>query len=164
MIPCNTCGTGELKRKKKYRMSPVVVLIGYIILLPSILGMAIGGLTLAATGEVTVEAIEETRVDAENRLQRAGIPPALITKVVDSQAITAADRAGLSQEQLRILDEVDLQVVASNAGTGIGAAMAGGFSVFLILSSFVGGLLGWLLVMKKKVLQCTSCQAVVAAS
>lgn len=39
----------------------------------------------------------------------------------------------------------------------------GGISVFLGMMSFVGGLLGWLLVMKKKVLQCTKCGVTVAA-
>lgn len=151
-------------RKKKYRLSPVVVLIGYIILIPSLLGIALGGLTFAGVGTVTAEGFEATRVDAERELEQAGIPAALVAKVVDSQVITAEDRVGLSDEQLRILDEVDIQVMASKAGVGIGTALAGGFSIMLMLISFVSGLLGWLLVMKKKILQCTNCQAVVAAS
>jgi hypothetical protein len=44
----------------------------------------------------------------------------------------------------------------------------GGISVIVsilgIVGSFVGGLLGWILIMKKTVLQCTNCQAVVNAS
>jgi hypothetical protein len=42
--------------------------------------------------------------------------------------------------------------------------IAGGFSLFIIITSFIGGRLGWLLVMKKTVLRCPHCQAVVAAS
>jgi len=38
------------------------------------------------------------------------------------------------------------------------------FAVVLGISSFVGGLLGWLLVMRKRVLQCNVCSAVVNAS
>jgi hypothetical protein len=45
-------------------------------------------------------------------------------------------------------------------------AMGVGICAFLILSSVVGGLLGWLLTMKKLVLKCTNrvCGATVAAS
>jgi hypothetical protein len=42
--------------------------------------------------------------------------------------------------------------------------MAGGILVFFALAAFVGGLLGWLLIMKKKVLICPHCSAVVPAS
>ena len=42
--------------------------------------------------------------------------------------------------------------------------MAGGLSACFGISCLVGGLLGWLLVMKKKVLQCKNCGAVIAAS
>ncbi len=44
------------------------------------------------------------------------------------------------------------------------SAMVSGILVFFALAAFVGGLLGWLLIMKKKVLICTHCSAVVPAS
>lgn len=42
--------------------------------------------------------------------------------------------------------------------------LGGGFAIFCAIASFVGGLLGWLLVMKKRVLQCSVCRATVSAS
>lgn len=39
-----------------------------------------------------------------------------------------------------------------------------GFAIVLGITSLVAGLLGWLLVMKKHVLQCSVCKAVVNAS
>jgi len=48
-------------------------------------------------------------------------------------------------------------------GAGAGGFLAGGASVCFGVSAFVGGLVGWLLVMKK-ILQCNCCGAVVAAS
>jgi hypothetical protein len=45
-----------------------------------------------------------------------------------------------------------------------GSAMFSGILIFFALAAFVGGLLGWLLIMKKKVLCCTHCSAVVPAS
>jgi hypothetical protein len=52
------------------------------------------------------------------------------------------------------------------ADTGPGAwvrIIGGGFAVFWWVAFFVGGLLGWLLVMRKNVLQCSLCRAVVNA-
>jgi len=45
-----------------------------------------------------------------------------------------------------------------------GSAIASSILIFFALAAFVGGLLGWLLIMKKKVLCCTHCSAVVPAS
>ncbi len=42
--------------------------------------------------------------------------------------------------------------------------IGGGFAIILGVTSFVAGLLGWLLVMKKRVLQCSVCEATVNAS
>jgi hypothetical protein len=57
------------------------------------------------------------------------------------------------------------QSAAPNKGVAVLATMVGsGFFLFLIVISFVGGVFGWLLIMKKKVLRCTHCGAVVTAS
>jgi len=48
-------------------------------------------------------------------------------------------------------------------GAGV-AVIGGGFAIFTGLVCFIGGLVGWLLVMKKRVLQCSVCSAVVNAS
>jgi hypothetical protein len=45
-INCNLCGHGVMRKRKVYRMSAVVVVIGYIILLPSVACMMIGALVL----------------------------------------------------------------------------------------------------------------------
>ena len=85
-----------------YRMSGVVVVIGYIFLIPSVLGMLVNACLFVAM----------------------------------SRSISTSPAGG----------------------------MMGGAFLFLIFLSFVGGLLGWLLVMKKSVLKCTHCGAVVATS
>jgi hypothetical protein len=50
------------------------------------------------------------------------------------------------------------------AATSLARFFGVSFSVVMGISSFVGGLLGWLLVMRKRVLQCDVCGAVVNAS
>ena len=60
--------------------------------------------------------------------------------------------------------------VSANAGHATdtayqaGVAIGVGFAIFCGVASFVGGLIGWLLVMKKRVLQCSVCGAIVNAS
>ena len=100
-LPCKTCGIGPLRLEKRYRMSGPVVVIGYIFLIPSILGIIFSVLIVF----------------------------------------------GMANE--------------TDAGA---SAIAGGIGIFLAVAFFVGGLLGWLLVMKKKILCCPNCSAVVPAS
>lgn len=98
---CQTCGGGPLRLEKVYRMSTPVVVIGYIILVPSLLwviGCVISMFSLASQP---------------------------------------------SSE---------------------GSSLATGMAFFLAVAGFVGGLLGWLLIMKKKVLRCMQCSATVQAS
>ena len=54
---------------------------------------------------------------------------------------------------------------SSTAGTHSHmSAFLAGFALLFGIGSFIGGLLGWLLVMKKNILQCHQCGAVVNAS
>jgi hypothetical protein len=104
-VACKVCDRGALVPKKLYRMSRPVVAIGFILLIPCILGMLVAAFFAAA--------------------------------------LVAPDAIGV-----RIYEP------------GLIMTIAIGFGV----SSFVGGLLGWLLVMKKNVLQCSVCGATVNAS
>jgi hypothetical protein len=49
-------------------------------------------------------------------------------------------------------------------GASVNNDIAAGVALVFGVASFVGGLLGWLLVMKRRVLQCSVCGAVVNAS
>ena len=104
---CKVCDRGVLVPKKIFRMSWPVVAIGYILLIPSVLGMLLSVLFLIA--------------------------------------VTWSAASGV-------------------AASGPGAALSEAFAIVLGITSFVGGLLGWLLVMKKRVLQCSVCRATVSAS
>jgi hypothetical protein len=104
-ISCKICDKGLLQQKKKYRMSGPVVFIGYILLIPSVVGVIISAVTFF----------------------------------------------GISS-------------TASQSGSDAAVGLAGGFIIVIGVAFIVSGLLGWLLVMKKQVLQCNVCGAVVIAS
>lgn len=96
---CKTCDVGALKLKTRYRMSTPVVIIGYLILMPSVL-FIIGCIVAMMNMPSNIE----------------------------------------------------------------GSAMFNSAMMVCIITGFVSGLLGWLLVMKKKVLVCSHCSAVTPAS
>jgi hypothetical protein len=161
---CQVCGQGTLLKKKKFRMSGPVVFIGYLFLIPSILGILFGILMLVGTGAATGDIVQENKQQYIQELRSGGVPQNLIDKAVAGEVITEADKAPLSKEQRQKLSAAQLNYTAGQAGTGAGVALAGGMSLAMIFGSLVGGLIGWLLIMKKKVLQCTHCSAVVSAS
>ncbi|MGP8174569.1 MAG: hypothetical protein ACLP7O_08485 [Terracidiphilus sp.] len=108
---CKICDRGTLMPRKIRRLSGPAVAIGYILLIPSISGMAACAILFIG---------------------------ALI-----------------------------VGVVGAAHGSGILAALAGGGSLailYVAILCFVGGLVGWLLIMKKHVLQCVYCGAVVDAA
>ena len=162
-IRCKTCDTGTLVRRQKYRMSGVVVLIGYILVIPSILGILVGVIGLVGSGTAGTNSNQASRNRVESELRAANVPAAVIAKVKDHRnTLAASDTARLTGTQRAAIRSASLTLAASDVGTTIGAGIAAGFSIFIMIASLVGGLLGWLLIMKKSVLQCDNCGATVA--
>ena len=73
-------------------------------------------------------------------------------------------RSLLTLAQKEAVDKAVSSVTAVQTAAGAATVIGGGIGIFLAVIFFIGGLLGWLLVMKKKVLYCTNCSAVVPAS
>ncbi len=122
---CQVCKQGEMRERKVYRMRVVVVMMGYILLIPSIPGIILnvvvllGGPILGLAGTISG-----------------------LTNIPEPM--------------------VEIAVSAATLGTSGGAGILGGRAIFGAIVWFVSGLIGSLLVMKRKVLQCDSCQATVA--
>ena len=163
-IKCKTCETGTMVKRKKYRMSGVVVVIGYIILIPSVLGILFGVFGVVTSGAATSGVMDASKTAADSALRAVNVPEAVIAKVTALDGLAASDTVSLTSVQRAAIRSEQLGLSAGIVGAGLGGAIAGGFFLFMAVGSLVSGLLGWLLVMKKKVLQCTGCGAVVAAS
>lgn len=109
-IDCGTCKSeGTMKPTKVPKFSFMPRLIGYIIVIPSLLGMLFAVLMMFSTGQATTEVMEISQTDAEK------------------------------------------------AGVALGATIGVGISLLVGISSLVGGLIGWLLIMKRKVYKCVQC-------
>jgi hypothetical protein len=161
---CPTCQRGLLVLKKVHRMSTPVVVIGWLLLVPSFLGILIGIIMLVATGGAATATSSALDTEIRTTLKRENIPDAICDHVIAGNALTDAEKTNLTDSQKSAISSAQLSLSAGKVGAGAGAAIAGGLSIGLIVTAFIGGLLGWLLVMKKKVLQCSACSTVIAAS
>ena len=79
-----------------------------------------------------------------------------VTRLMDANEMPEADRGWIYDAQ----DKIRSAGLTQSPPSPLSAA----FSIGLIVGSFVGGIFGWLLVMKKRVLQCSICGAVINAS
>src|SRR5580698_2387401 len=81
-IPCKVCERGEMHSKKVFRMGGPVVVIGFIFLIPSILGMMASLLVLF--GIFSSSTLGSTRIKTGVALDMrdAGISEAIITNVL----------------------------------------------------------------------------------
>ena len=200
---CKVCDRGTLTPRKVFRMSGPAVAIGFILLIPSIVGMLVcaafflGFLSHVGSESVAVETVPvQSAFDASFRKscarsfrsayqEQTGTPATLLmTEEACECALAGIKRTGdvSSATSACSADAVlgSLEPPAENVDAlysgrttrtvppthlpslirllGSGAAVAMG------VGCFVGGLLGWLLVMRKRVLQCGLCGAVVNAS
>ena len=160
---CKACEQGSLEKKKTYRMSGPFVLIGYLILALSVLGV-LGGFQLLITTETRTARVTEIRAEIREQLAEADVPEGIIDKVLKRKVVPGDRKAALTQEQRAALDEGVVSYRARMFGVGAGALLTARFSILLIVFFLAGGVLGWLLTRKKKVLQCTKCGAIVSAS
>jgi hypothetical protein len=72
---CRTCGQGALIKRKKFRMSGPVVAVGFILLVPSVLGVLFGVLMLFVTGATSSNLLRQTSGRFARTLQSRGFPP-----------------------------------------------------------------------------------------
>ncbi len=158
-VVCKTCDRGELMRVKIRRMNGVVVFIGFILLIPSFLGIGIGTLGMVGGGVVASQS-KKTQPEIEKELRDASVPEEMITRLLAGRPTPAAELEALTPPQVMAVQKAQMAVVSKELGS---VALFGGAAVIIVVS-LVGGLLGWLLISKKWVLQCASCRAVIPAS
>lgn len=156
---CRICDSGALRLRKKFRMSLPVVLIGIMFLIPSVFGVLLGTVSLVSTVVIGVQATRNAETEVRQILRNAQVPAHVADKVVAMEQLSREERNALNGRQR----DAVMRAESRYMGTALGSAMTGGFSLAIIIGSFTGGLLGWLLIMRKKVLQCTHCDATVEA-
>lgn len=179
-------------------MSGPVVAIGFILLIPSVLGVLVSAVMLIGVNAVSSRLHEQGYQDPEDAKFRKACKDAFLErqahypdannvsapqfcecvlstyKANGSVDVRAASQTCAEQSANGTLQEPDSSIAAfyedastqsaEEAGEGIARFIGSGFAVAVGVASFVGGLLGWLLVMRKRVLQCNVCGATINAS
>ncbi len=204
-VICKICDRGTLVSKTVHRMSAPVVAIGFILLVPSIFGIAVSALMLVGviayngdqSNATTIEPSQQTQSDFDANFRRncaRGVKkknqevgysasPQLIEQYCECALSTfnetgseaTASQTCLQKSRDGTLDAVGKEVNEfysgelphegrESGGVRLVRVIGSVSGAVLGITSFVGGLLGWLLVMKKRVLQCNVCGAVVNAS
>ena len=109
-LDCSACKSkASMKATEIPRFNTILRVIGFIIVIPSILGIIIAFLLFFSSISATFKVMSLTQSDTVT------------------------------------------------AGTAIGTSIGVGFSIFIGCSSLVGGIIGWLMLMKKKVYKCINC-------
>jgi hypothetical protein len=189
---CKVCDYGDLLPKRVFRMSGPAVAIGFILLIPSVVGMLAAACSLLGFIAVTgISHSTPTGPDVEFRrtcintpesdttvpiTQRVRYCECTLTEYRATNSPIKADfecSQRLQDNTLENVDERTQHLYASLLGVQasppkgiitIFGLLGSAVAIHVGVASFVGGLLGWLLVMKKRVLQCSACGATVSAS
>jgi hypothetical protein len=164
-VACKVCNRpGGIGVAKLRKFSGPVAAIGYIFLIPSVLGMLIGLIMLFATCSAAKRVGDETNTGYQTAIASIdGLNPTQVSSlkaVVMAPSSDSLQSMGLNADLIERVNSAWSIRSGGQAGAGIGAGLAGGFALFAIVGSFVGGLLGWLLTMKRKVLLCRLCNGV----
>lgn len=163
-VDCNVCRqAGGLTRKKVYRFSTPIVVIGWLFLIPSLLGVSCGACGLISTGSVTTEQVAQSADRYKGALRQIdGLSKNQVERIyeMESPSEESLKAMGLNPAQAREASVAHTSLVAGGAGTALGAGMMGGASVFVIVASFISGLLGYILILRKKVIACNRCNGI----
>jgi hypothetical protein len=132
---CHVCAGEDLINQKVYRLSGPAVVIGYILLIPSFIGIALNVIFLIVIGAgATGPAISSSAMQEAMMNNDPTLDPAIAEEAANTFAGCTCCLGGL---------------------LGIGPVVG-------MILCFVGGLLGWILIMKKKVMVCRNCKTIVS--
>jgi hypothetical protein len=164
-IVCKVCNRpGGITAGKLRKFSGPVVAIGYIFLIPSVIGMLIGLVALFGTCSAAGEGTDRAQKSYESAIESiAGLTASQASQLKGAVArpdVAQLEREGFTEDVAERAKYAWDARTASQTGTGIGVGLVGGFSIFMIVGSFIGGLLGWLFTMRRKVLICGFCRGV----
>jgi hypothetical protein len=97
---CEACGAGAPVAKKVYRRGGVAVVVGYVLLVASALGLLVAILLFVVSGDATTKDLsQKLKDDVSSDLKAAGVPRGVIDKVTGLQKVTEDDKNDLTEKQ-----------------------------------------------------------------
>jgi hypothetical protein len=156
---CPSCG-GALVSRRRYRMSPAVVAVGYCGFVMSVVAV-FGGVIMVfwgidRLGSMFIEDMSAPQIEI---LRVAGVPQEVIRRVAWAEAVTAAEQEDLTDRQIRLIAEAQAHVAAARAAASTGAASARLSSTVVAGFCAVTGVLSLLLLTRRTVRLCEDCRS-----
>ena len=155
MSPCPSCNSAHLVLRRVYRRGSLGVFFGYALLLPSILVGVLGTMGVVAPRSDGDFGAARTR----SALEAAGVPERVAEEVFTRQEVLETELSSLGEAQRRLVREAQMVVADSGARDTIERFTGGNGFRALAVAAVTTGLLGWFLVRKERVAQCSSCGA-----
>lgn len=156
--PSQICHTGELTTKKVSCLGTPLSIVGYIMIVISIVMFLISLLLMAAAvfGKAPTDA--DMNIKTSVKLEKANIPPAMIKKIIAHKPLSLRESGQLSREQRKVIFltkaiEIPIKKLAPSLARGV----LGIISVIFFIFSPIIGIIGLIFIRKKKVVKCTNC-------
>jgi hypothetical protein len=156
---CTSCGAALVSRRR-YRMSPAVVAVGYCGFAMSVVAI-FGGLIMVFSGIERLEAMfmEQMSASQIEIMHVAGVPQEVISKVAGEEAVAATEMEDLTDRQVRLIAEAQAHVEAARVAAASGAATARKNSFVVAGFCTITGLLSLLLLKRRTVRLCEDCRS-----
>jgi hypothetical protein len=138
--------------------------IGYILLIPCVIGFLLGAAGLYGAKKADTGGTAVVDGNARQKLEAWHIPGPIIARVLANEWLNDDELAQLTHDQQAAVDRYKTAVSLEKSGVGLGSFLAGGVSVVLMIATFFVGLIGWVLTLRKNVLRCAQCGALAPAS
>jgi len=104
-------------------------------------------LAAAHSASKSSSAADENRIRAQ--LAAQNIPEPIIGDVLSGKSVSDDQLSPLAYQQQAAVHQAETARLGQKIGVGAANAVLGSLFIFVIVASFIGGLLGWLLIMRK---------------
>jgi hypothetical protein len=165
-MQCDKCHQGQMHPTKVFRLSGCLVAIGFIILIPCFVllcfAVLAGVIGTAATGSATITVTERAKQETVVKLQAIeGLPAAVVSDFQLDARISDETFASLtsiqSNEVRRLQSSYDAMISGAALGTGFAALFGGGLVIIMFVIAIPGLIVGFVLILRKKVWRCQMC-------
>jgi hypothetical protein len=155
-----------MRPAKVYRLSGWLVFLGYCILVPCFLGFCLTILFAiigtAATGTAGMQATQQAKQEALVKLKAMdGLPSNVISSFETATNIPESSLNALEPGQRDQVQQIQssyaAEITGATLGTGMAAIFGGGLLVVAFLITIPGQIIGFLLILRKKVWKCGHC-------
>ena len=168
-MKCEKCSHGQMYKTKVFRLSKPLVVIGYIILslaiaVPTIFGIATL-LGTTATVAVASKTDDQVRASGVRELEQiSGLPKVVIIDYKEDGKVSNTNMALVKNTDKNKVEQIvrkyaypDIAPAATVATAGVMAAFGGAVTLLILGGSVMWFIIGFLLIMRKKVWRCIDC-------